>query len=294
MTIDVAIVGGSFAGLSAALQLGRARRRVTVFDTGERRNRFAARSHGFLTQDGREPAAIVADARAQLARYTMVQWHQGRVTALAGASDGFMLTVDGTPQVARRVILAVGVADSLPAIPGLAERWGRSVFHCPYCHGFELQQGRVAVIATGPLALHQAQLLTEWGQVTLFLQDALALNEEEAARLAGLGVAVEATPVARLVGHAGVVLADGRRGAFDGVFTAPRTRPASPLASMLGCEHVEGPMGPYVKTGAMQDTSVPGVFACGDVARAAGNVALAVGEGALAGTAAHASLVFTG
>ena len=293
MTIDVAIVGGSYAGLSAALPLGRARRQVTVFDTGERRNRFAARSHGFLAQDGRSPAAIVADARAQLARYATVQWREGRVTSLAGAKDGFLLTVDGMPQVARRVILAHGVADALPAIPGLAERWGSSVFHCPYCHGFELQRGAVAVIATGPLALHQAQLLTEWGQVTLFLQGALALGEDDAIRLAGLGVAVEATPVARLVGHADVVLADGRRRAFAGVFTAPRTRPAAPLASMLGCEHVEGPTGPYVKTGATQETSVPGVFACGDVARAAGNVALAVGEGALAGSAAHASLVFT-
>ncbi|WP_374675465.1 NAD(P)/FAD-dependent oxidoreductase [Ideonella sp.] len=293
MTIDVAIVGGSYAGLSAALPLGRARRQVTVFDTGERRNRVAARSHGFLAQDGRSPAAIVADARAQLARYDTVQWREGRVTSLAGAKDGFVLTVDGMPQVARRVILALGVADALPAIPGLAERWGSSVFHCPYCHGFELQRGAVAVIATGPLAVHQAQLLTEWGQVTLFLQGALALGEDDASRLAGLGVAVEATPVARLVGHADVVLADGRRQAFAGVFTAPRTRPAAPLASMLGCEHVEGPTGPYVKTGATQETSVPGVFACGDVARPAGNVALAAGEGALAGSAAHASLVFT-
>jgi thioredoxin reductase len=292
MNFDAAVVGGSFAGMSAALQLARARRRVLVFDSGLRRNRFAATSHGFLAQDGRAPEAIVADARAQLAAYPTVHWFDGEVTTVSGCSDAFELQAGNTTYQARRIVLATGVADALPDIPGLAERWGRSVFHCPYCHGYELQQGRIAVIATTPASLHQARLLPEWGSVTFFLQGALSLGEDEARMLAARDVKVEATTIASIVGHACIVLADGRSESFDGVFTASRTAPASPLAMQLGCAHEDGLLGPYVRTDAMKATSVPGVFACGDLARAAGNVALAVGDGALAGTAVHASLVF--
>lgn len=292
MVFDVAIVGGSFAGLSAALQLARARRRVAVFDSGLPRNRFAASSHGFLAQDGRAPLAIVADARAQLAAYPTVDWFDAEVTTASGSADAFSLQAGESTHQARRIILATGVADALPDIPGLSERWGRTVFHCPYCHGYELQQGSIGVIATSPVSLHQAQLLPEWGSVTFFLNGALSLGEDEARMLAARGVKVEATPVEGIIEEARVVLADGRSESFAGVFTASRTAPASPLAAQLGCEHEEGLLGSFVRTDAMKATSRPGVFACGDVARATGNVALAVGEGALAGTAVHASLVF--
>jgi thioredoxin reductase len=289
---DVAIVGGSFAGQSAALQLARARRRVALFDTGLRRNRFAAHSHGFLGQDGREPGAIVAESRAQLDAYPTVRWFDTAVSSITGGADDFQVGTQGGAHRARRVILAMGVADRLPDIPGLAQRWGRSVFHCPYCHGYELQQGRIGVIATGPSSLHQAQLLPEWGRVTFFLNGAFALQPQDARDLAVRGVEVEETPVAAIAGHARVRLADGREDDFAGLFAASRTEPASPLAAQLGCEHEPGPLGAFVRTGAMKETSVPGVFACGDLARAAGNVALAVGDGALAGAAAHRSLVF--
>lgn len=292
MMFDVAIVGGSFAGLSAALPLARARRKVAIFDTGVRRNRFAATSHGFFAQDGRAPGAMVAEARAQLDAYATVRWFGTAVSSIAGEPDGFELDVEGGVHRARRVILAMGVSDELPAIPGLAERWGRGVFHCPYCHGYELQQGRIGVIATGPNSLHQAQLLPEWGAVTFFPNGALALGEEDARALAARGVTVDETPITGIAGQARVLLADGRSEDFAGLFTASRTQAASPLAAGLGCEHEEGPLGAFVKTGAMKETSVPGVFACGDLARAAGNVALAVGDGAMAGTAAHRSLVF--
>lgn len=293
MKHDVAIVGGSFAGLSAALQLARARRGVVVFDTGQRRNRFADASHGFLAQDGRPPGDIVADARTQLAAYPTVTWAEARVSGIGGdAEAGFEVHAGGRSWQVRRIVLATGVVDELPAIPGLQERWGRSVFHCPYCHGYELQRGRIGVIATDPASLHQAALLPEWGAVTFLLNGAVTLGEDEARDLAARGVAIEATRVAAIAEEACVVLEDGRRLRFAGLFTASRTRPASPLAEQLGCETEEGPLGFFVRTGAMKETSVPGVFACGDLARAAGNVALAVGDGALAGIGAHRSLVF--
>lgn len=292
MMFDVAVVGGSFAGLSAALQLARARKRVLVFDTGIRRNRFAASSHGFLAQDGRAPEAIVHDAREQLARYATVQFVDAAVASASGAADDFELQAAGRAWRARRIIVSVGVADQLPALPGLAERWGRSVFHCPYCHGYELGEGAIGVIATGPASIHQAMLLPDWGRVTFFLNGAFTPSAEEAHELARRGVAVEPVPVRAIVGQAQVQLADGRTLDFAGLFAASRTEPASPLAEQLGCEHEPGPLGRFVKTGAMKDSSVPGVFACGDVARSAGNVALAVGDGALAGAGVHRSLMF--
>jgi thioredoxin reductase len=264
---------------------------VLVFDTGRRRNRFADASHGFLAQDGSSPVAIVQKAREQLARYSTVRWIDSEVESVDGAADAFQLRGHGQAWNARRIVLATGVVDRLPDVPGLEERWGRSVFHCPYCHGYELDRGRIGVIATGPSSLHQALLLPEWGSVTFFPNGALTLGDEEQAELAGRGVAVDTTCLRSIEGKATVVLADGRREKFDGLFVASRTEPASRLAQELGCEHESTPFARYVKTGEMKETTVPGVFACGDLARAAGNVAMAVGDGAMAGVATHRSLV---
>ncbi|NPC57889.1 NAD(P)/FAD-dependent oxidoreductase [Caenimonas soli] len=291
--IDVAIVGGSYAGISAALPLARARRRVVVFDSGRRRNRFAARAHGLMAQDGRPPGDILDDAREQLMAYPTVEWVDCGVDAAAPYDGGFFQVQTPRGRLwAQRLLLATGVVDHLPEIPGLQERWGKSVFHCPYCHGYELQRGRIGVIATGPASLHQAMLLPEWGSVTLFPNDVLGISAEEAGELQGRGVRVQPGRVTRVSGLAMVHLDDDQRFDLEGIFVASRTEPASNLAEQLGCEHEEGPLGRFVKTGAMKETTVPGVFACGDLARPMGNVALAVGDGALAGAAVHRSLVF--
>lgn len=297
MQIDFAVIGGSFAGLSAALQLARARRRVLVVDAGRRRNRFVDEagltSHGFLTQDGRTPAAIAADAKAQLLRYPTVQWLDGMADDARVAADGRLAFRVGDVDVsAGRLILATGVRDELPPVPGLAERWGRSVFHCPYCHGYELGGGDIGVIAATPMAQHHAVMLPDWGRVTLFLNGVYAPGAEERAELARRGVRVEATPVARITGEADVELTDGRVLRMAGLFTQPRTSLASPVAAQLGCAMVDGPMGPFIQIGPTQETSVPHVFACGDAARAAGSVALAVGDGVMAGFGAHRSTMF--
>lgn len=166
---DAIIVGGSYAGLSAATQLARARRRVLVIDGGQRRNRYASHSHGFLTQDGSGTAAIAAEGKAQLLAYATVTWLDGTaVQAVAGRDgDGFDVTLaDGKVVHGRRLVLASGVVDELPPVDGLSERWGGSVFHCPYCHGYELEQGAIGVLATGPLSMHHALMLPDWGTVT--------------------------------------------------------------------------------------------------------------------------------
>ncbi|QRZ12948.1 NAD(P)/FAD-dependent oxidoreductase [Paracoccus methylovorus] len=290
---DVIVIGGSYAGMAAALQPARARRKVRVIDAGQRRNRFARHSHGFLGQDGIDPAQIWAAARQQLLTYPTLRWIEGEAVAISGRKDDFRLaTADGTAHAGRRILLATGVRDLLPDIPGLPERWGKTVFHCPYCHGYELDQGRIGVIAAGAMSPHQAQLLPEWGEVTFLTNGALTLEPEQREDLRSRGVAVEETPIARIAGAAEVELRDGRVLPFAGLFTATRTEPASPLAEAAGCEVIETPMGRQVLTDETKETSLPGIFACGDVARAPHSVSLAVGDGAWAGAQLHRSLVW--
>ncbi len=166
------------------------------------------------------------------------------------------------------------------------------MFHCPYCHGYELDRGRIGVIATGPMSIHQAQLLPEWGEVTFLTDGALTLEPAQRDDLRKRGVAIVETPLARIVGTADVELRDGRVLPFAGLFTATRTEPASPLAEAAGCAMIETPMGRQIQTADSKETSIPGIFACGDVARTPHSVSLAVGDGAWAGAQLHRSLVW--
>lgn len=289
---DVVVAGGSYAGLSAALQLARARRKVLVIDADRRRNRFALDSHGFLTQDGSEAADIAMQGRTQLRAYPNVAWVNDTAVSVTNGDGYFEVTLgNGGTVSGRRLVLATGVTDTLPRIEGLAERWGRRVFHCPYCHGYELDEGEIGVIAVNELSMHHALLLPDWGRVTFFLNDTFTPNEAQSAALARRSVAIEATPVVRIDGEADVVLSDGRRLPMAGLFVVPHTTPTGSLAQDLGCDMDAGPMGEFVVTDALKTTTVPGVFCCGDMARAAGNVALAVADGAMAGIAAHRSLI---
>lgn len=290
---DVIVVGGSYAGMAAALQLLRARRRVVVIDAGRRRNRFSRAAHGFLGQDGVEPGEIARSARRQLEAYPTLEWVEDEAQLAAGIRDDFTVTMaSGASVQGRRLLFALGVHDELPAIEGLAERWGRSVFHCPYCDGYELGRGRIGVIATGPMSMHQALLVKEWGEVTLFTHAGFVPDADQRAALAAGSIALEETPVARLEGQAQVVLADGRRLDFAGLFTAPRNRLASAVAESLGCALEETPFGTQLRTDETKETSIPGAFASGDVARVPHSVTLAVADGAWAGMQLHRSLVF--
>jgi thioredoxin reductase len=293
MMHDVIVVGGSYAGLAAATQVARAHRKVLVIDAGIRRNRFAAASHGFLTQDGRAPGEIVADGREQLMSYPTTELASGTAVQAERRDDGFAVTMsNGSVHLAKRLVLATGVTDTPPDIAGLGERWGRSVFHCPYCHGYEIGKGRIGVIAIGEMSIHQALLIAEWGETTLLVNGTFEPDDAQKDVLAARDVAIEIASIEAITGKADVVFADGRVTSFDGLFTASRTSMASPLAEQLGCNFVEGPLGAYIETSGFMRTSVPGVFACGDAARGAGSVSIAVGDGAMAGVGAHQSLVF--
>lgn len=293
---DVIVIGGSFAGLSAALQLARARQTVLVVDAGAPRNRFADEAHGFLGQDGRAPAAIMRDARCQLQRYSTVEFLSAEARNAEAISGGFAINLGGREERhARRLVLATGVTDELPAIPGMKERWGATVLHCPYCHGYEVRDLPLGVIAAHPLSAHQAVLIPDWGSTTYFTQGQFAPDPAVLHAFAARGITVEPTPVVELLGEApaldGVRLADGRVVALAAVFTAPRTKPATPLAASLGCAHEDGPTGPYVKVDQWGATSVPGIWAAGDMATPMHNATLASAAGVLAGIGAHQASV---
>lgn len=297
MHYEVIIIGGSFAGLSAAMQLARARRDVLVLDTGAPRNRFASTSHGFPGQDGRSPAVIGAALRQELGLYPTVTFRNVGAVAARKVGHGFRVTLaNGEGLTAHRIILAHGVRDTLPNLPGLSDRWGKSALHCPYCHGYELKQQPVGVLARDELAIHQAMLLPDWGPTTLFTQDVFTPSTDQRRALGARKVTIEQVPIVALLGPApaleAVRLADGREIALAGLFTAPRTAPASDISNQLGCETKDGPTGPYLHVDGLQATSVPGVFAAGDLANPMANAILAAAAGVMAGVAAHRSLIF--
>jgi thioredoxin reductase len=290
---DVIVIGGSFAGLSAAMQLARARQNVLLIDAGEPRNRFAVASHGFLGQDGRAPKAIVREAMCQLLAYPSVAVLAGEALSATSCDGHFVVTMaNGPEQRARRLVLATGVTDTLP---GMTERWGATVLHCPYCHGYEVRDRALGIIANNPMSAHQALLIPDWGPATYFMQGIYEPNADEAALLVKRGVAIERTPVVALIGEPpglqAVELADGRRIDISAVFTAPTTRPTSPIAETLGCAMEEGPTGPFVTVDSWGLTSIPRVYAAGDATSPMHNATIASASGVLAGIAAHQSLV---
>lgn len=297
MLHDVMVVGGSFAGLAAATQLGRARRSVVVIDAGQPRNRFSPAAHGILAHDGRPPAEILGQALHELERYDTVRLVQSVGVSAEAVDEAFRLTLqDGRTLMGKQLILAYGVRDILPELPGLAERWGHTVLHCPYCHGFELDQQPMGVLARNETAFHAAMLLPDWGPTTLFTQGEFQPTEEQRLALAARGARIETTPVVGLLGDApgleGVCLQDGRVMRMSGLFVAPLLQPSADLAQQLGCTMATGPMGELVEVDPMQRTSRAGVYAAGDLASAMSNATLSAAAGIRAAASAHFALVF--
>lgn len=184
MSFEAIVIGGNFAGLSAAMQLTRARRRVLLVDAGAPRNRFSQASHGFLGQDGQTPAAIMREGKRQLSLYPNITIRTGKVVQAQCDGDEFVINVEGGgEEKAARLVLATGVNDTLPEISGLRERWGRSALHCPYCHGYEVSGGKLGVLANHPHSAHSAMLIPDWGATTFFTQAQFEPDEEQLVRL---------------------------------------------------------------------------------------------------------------
>lgn len=297
MPFDAIVVGGSFAGLSAAIYIARGRRSVCVIDTGSPRNRFAAASHGFFGHDGNDPRMMIAQARGQLARYPQVTFAAGEAVDARVGRDFAVILANGETLNADRLVLAYGISDVLPDLPGLGQRWGKSVLHCPYCHGYEFAERPLGVLAVSLLSAHQALLIAEWGPTTLYLNGTEMPDEPTCVQLAERGVEIEPAPLAGLLGEgdtlSGVRLMDGRTTAINALYLVPRSRLNSPLAERLGCALDEGPFGPVIRTDGAKLTTVAGVYAAGDVARAPHSVSWAAADGVTAGISVHQSLAFT-
>jgi thioredoxin reductase len=295
VTLDVAIVGGSFAGLTAALQLGRASRTVTVFDTGRPRNAAAPAAHGVPGWDGRSPFEIIAAIRKDAAAYPTVSFADQAVTGLLGEADAFRLITAAGEVTARRVILACGLTDRLPDIPGLAEGWGKWALHCPYCHGYEVKGRPLSILGRSPMALHMAQMLrTDWSaDVTLIAQD--DLGPDAKAEAGALGVTLRRSPLVQAFAEgdgARLTLADGGDLFTAGLFLHGETNFAAPFIEGLSLTTRPGPTGPYLATTDFRMTSRAGLLAAGDITRPAGVVTPALADGVIAGTAAHQSMLF--
>jgi thioredoxin reductase len=267
---DVAVIGGSAAGLAAALQLGRQRRSVIVVDAGEPRNAPAAHVHGYLGREGLAPSELATVAREEVRSYggEVLAGRASRVTHVE--DDRFRVElVGGNAVVARRVLAATGLVDELPDIDGLAEHWGRDVIHCPFCHGFEVRDRRIVQIVTHPMGLHTAGLFRQLtAHLTVVLHDGVGVDDAEVDALRASGVDIAPGPVVRVVtgadGHvAAVELAGHRRIDADAVAVGPRYRVRAEPFEPLGLRPAAHPtgLGDFVETDATGETAVPGLYA---------------------------------
>jgi thioredoxin reductase len=274
---DVVIAGGGAAGLSAALVLGRARRRVAVVDSGEPRNARAAALHGFLSRDGMAPADLLTAGRREVAGYG-VELIEDKVLA---AEPGFTVRLAGGRTLeTRQLIVTTGLRDELPDIPGLAERWGTDVVVCPYCHGYEVRDQPLGVIASGPMAAMKALLVRNWSADVVLFPGPDPLGEITAdERLAARGIEVVPGEIARVVvagDRLTGVEVGGRFVPRSAIFVNPTFVPADGLLTSLGCEtDDEG----WVRTDAAGRTSVPGVWAAGNVVDPHSQLITAAGAG---------------
>ncbi|MEV7979677.1 NAD(P)/FAD-dependent oxidoreductase [Streptomyces sp. NPDC086519] len=299
-TYEVVVVGGGAAGLSAALVLGRARRRTLVVDAGEPRNAPSAHMQGFLSRDGMPPAEFLAVGRAEIARYGVELVRDRAVAATGDHADGFAVSLaSGRTVRARHLVVATGLKDELPPVPGVAERFGRDVLHCPYCHGWEVRDRAFGVLATTPMSVHQALMVTQWSKdVTLFLHqvEEAELTDDDLRRLAAARVRVVPGEVAGLRVEddrlTGVRLVDGNVHDREALFVAPRPVPRNDLLTGLGAELKQTPFGSYPVIDERGLTTVPGLWAAGNASGFAEQVVNAASRGYRAGAAINGELLF--
>jgi thioredoxin reductase len=296
---DVVVVGGGAAGLSAALVLGRSRLRTLVVDAGEPRNAPSDHMQGFLTRDGMAPAEFLALGREEIARYG-VELVRDRAVDVTRDDDFTVSLAGGRTVRARRLIVTTGLKDELPQVPGVTERFGRDVLHCPFCHGWEVRDERFGVLATSPMSVHQALMVSGWSDdVTLFLHTVAEeeLSDDDLRRLAAAGVKVVPGEVSGLRTEndrlTGVRLADGTVHDRSVVFVAPKAVPQTGLMERLGAELRETPVGAYPVVDPTGRTSVPGVWTAGNAMGFAEQVVHAASGGYRAASAVVGDLIMS-
>ena len=298
--VDAIIVGGGVAGLSAAVALGRSRRSVAIVDAGDPRNAPAAHSHNYLTRDGESPLELVRLGRIEAEHYG-VRIVDGSATSATRTDSGFEVSLaDGTVVRGRRLLVTTGLTDILPSIPGLAERWGRDVLHCPYCHGWEVRDRAIGIIGS-VMSGHQAQMWRQLSEnVTVFTHTATELSPEELTRMRARGIVVVEEEITRVDVEndaiVGVTLANGVAVALDAVVVGPNFTSRADVLESLGLETTEMVMnghvlGTYIEADPVGATSVPGVWVAGNVAAPMDTVVAASAAGVKAGAAINGDLI---
>ena len=292
---DAIVIGAGAAGLSAALVLGRARRRVLVLDGGPPRNAPAAHVNGYLGVDGLSPLELLEVGRTQVEKLG-VEVREGAASHVEAVDGGFAVRVGADELHGKRLVLASGITDSLPDLPGLREGFGVDIFHCPYCHGYEVAGQRLAVVATHPMSNHQVRMVRQWSDdVVFFLNDTVELHAAERRLFAARGVEVVDGPVGEIVRRDGALhgvrASDGSVHEVDAVFVAPSMILNLDAFAGFDLEMTETPLGPVVATDLTGATNVPGVWAAGNVADAGSQVISASATGGKAGAMINASLI---
>ncbi len=297
MTYDVVVIGGGAAGLSGALSLARARRSVLVVDAGAPRNAPAGHVHNYLAREGTPPGELLAAGRAEVTGYGAQIETDSAIGLRALDGGGFEVRLTGQVVQGRRLLVATGLVDELPPVPGLAERWGRTVLHCPYCHGWEVRDQAIGILGTGPLAVHAALLWRQWSaDVTLFRHTAPEPAADELTRLRARGIVQETEPVAGVEGVADVRLADGRLVPRQALVVTPAFTARTDLLAPLGLSpmpmELNGTvLGTYLAVGPTGETTVPGVYAAGNVSDPRAQVIGSAAAGLMAGAAINGDLI---
>lgn len=290
----VAIIGGSYAGLSAAMTLGRARRNVVIIDSGKPCNRQTPHSHNLITHDGRTPAEISALAREQVLAYPTVRIRTGLVTHVHGSDGAFTVTTDdGQILQAQKLIFATGIRDLMPEIPGFAECWGISAIHCPYCHGYEYSDARTGVLMNGEMALEYVKMIRNWtADLTLYTNGPATFDEAAREKMRSFGAQIVEEPITSLDHKNGYLqtlhLTDGTIRDITALYHRPAFVQHSSLPEELGCEL--NPQG-FIKVDEAQKTTVPGIYAAGDNSGAFRGLTGAMAAGTVAGARLNHELI---
>lgn len=295
MLWDVLVVGGGAAGLSAALTLGRARRSVVVVDAGEPRNAPADGVHGLLGHEGVNPVSLLARGREEVLGHGG-EIVSGEVVDVSRSASGFTVSLrDGAVLRARRLLIATGLVDRLPQIPGVREQWGHGVLHCPYCHGWEVRDRTIGVLGTEPMAVHKAVLFRQWSPDVLFFAHDQELDPQDRAKLDALDIAVVAGTISGLEivdGHlTGVRLNDETVVAVDAAVVSTQMVARSELFAGIGIEPTSHAAGAFIETDQFGATSVPGVWAAGNSSDIGAQVGAAAAAGALAAQHINTDLI---
>jgi len=294
LTADAVIVGGSYAGLSAAMVLGRSLRRVVIIDSGLPCNRQTPHSHNLITQDGATPSQITASAKAQVLAYPTVSLQNGAVVSVTGSANSFTVhTAAGQTIQAKKVLFATGVRDLLPAIPGFAECWGISVIHCPYCHGYEYRDQPTGILVNGPTAVDFGKLIRNWTkELTVFTNGEPQFSAEQQQQLAALSIGLETRKIEAIVHKRGVIqhllFTDGSQHSLNALYARVPFEQHCPVPQALYCTMTETG---HVSIDAFQRTSVPGVYAAGDNSALLRSVANSIGAGNIAGNIMNHDLI---